>query len=263
METIDEVISKMDKIVFDCQQTASRIGFFAILYRRVTIRIKEGIINKEFEDNARMEKLDIIFAQRFFDAYNLYLEAKQPSKSWFCAFETAEKSGTTILQHLLLGINAHINLDLGIAAVETMKNGNLLDIKNDFDKINIILSELVDGVKSNLSKVSPIFGFLIKFANGKDEVLLNFSIQIARDGAWKFANEYAIAANLDQALNNRDLSILKIGNKIAKPGRRLSVITKFISWTEWKSVPRVMDQLEVISKENMPLQLSFNKLETA
>lgn len=262
MNTIEEVISRMDRIVLDCHQSASRIGFFAVLYRRVTIRIKEGIINKEFEDNERMERLDIIFAQRFFDAYELYLKSDQPSKSWLCAFETAEKSGTTILQHLLLGINAHINLDLGIAAVETMKEGNLIDIKNDFDKINIILSELVDGVKSNLSKVSPIFGFLIKFANGKDEILLNFSIQIARDGAWKFANEYSTAVDFNQSLIDRDLSIQKIGNKIAKPGRRLSMITKFISWTEWKSVPGVMDQLEVIAKENMPNNLT-SKLETA
>ncbi|WP_186756276.1 DUF5995 family protein [Echinicola salinicaeni] len=262
MKTIDEVINEMDRIVNECHQSKSRIGFFAVLYRRVTIRIKDGIVNKEFEDNKRMEKLDIIFAQRFFDAYDLYLKSEQPSKSWLCAFESAEKSGMTILQHLLLGINAHINLDLGIAAVETMKRKNLLDIKNDFDKINIILAELIDGVKSNLSKVSPIFGFLIKFANGKDEILLNFSIQIARDGAWKFANEYSTATNINQSLANRDLSILKIGNKIAKPGKRLSIITKFISWTEWKSVPRVMNQLEVIAKENTPNTLT-PKLETA
>ena len=45
-----------------------------------------------------------------------------------------------ILQHLLLGINAHINLDLGIAAVETSPGNQLAPLKNDFDMINKLLA---------------------------------------------------------------------------------------------------------------------------
>lgn len=256
MDNIDQVIARMDEIVSQCQSSNSRIGYFAVLYRQVTIRIKTGIENSEFEDNPRMEKLDIFFAQRFFDAYDAYKSSEGPTKSWLCAFDTSESGGHMVLQHLLLGINAHINLDLGIATVETMKGQNILEIINDFDKINLILSELVDGVKANLSKVSPVFGFFIQFANGKDEMLLNFSIRLARDGAWKFANNYFMAENRPECLNQRDKAIHNLALKIVSPGRKLSWIAKIISWTEWKSIPNVMEQLEVIAKKSVPSNLS-------
>ncbi|MBD8487648.1 hypothetical protein IFO69_02695 [Echinicola sp. CAU 1574] len=255
MYTIEDVLHKMDEIVLQCKAKKSRIGYFAILYRQVTKRIKEGIENDEFEDNPRMEKLDILFATRFFEAYELHLTSASPTQSWACAFNTSTASGHMILQHLLLGINAHINLDLGIAAVLTMNGQDMLGIKNDFDKINIILASIVDGVKANLSLVSPVFGFLIQFAKGKDEILLDFSIKLARDGAWKFANEYLIALDQDDCLRLRDLSIAKLGQKIAKPGIILNFIARLISLTEWKSVPDVMDQLEGIARKCAPNNL--------
>jgi len=43
-------------------------------------------------------------------------------------------------------MNAHINLDLGIAAVEISRNKNLDDLENVFNKINEIISLLVHEV---------------------------------------------------------------------------------------------------------------------
>ncbi|GGF17265.1 DUF5995 family protein [Echinicola rosea] len=258
MLSIEEVITRMDQIVADCRTQKSRIGYFAILYRQVTKRIKEGIDLGEFEDNARMERLDIIFAKRFFDAYENYLSGVPTSQSWLCAFDTTKKTGKVILQHLLLGINAHINLDLGIATVQTMQGNGLETIKDDFDKINIILASMVDGVKTNLSIISPLFGFLIQLADGKDELLLNFSIQIARDGAWKFAQEYSTTQDIDRCFMIRDQAIHRIGNKIANPGKFFGWIVFVINLTEWKSIPQVMDRLEGIAQTATP-----NNLRTA
>jgi len=36
------------------------------------------------------------------------------------------------MQNLLLGMNAHINLDLGIAAVQTCGGADLIMLKDDF-----------------------------------------------------------------------------------------------------------------------------------
>lgn len=68
MDTTDQVILRMDQIVAECRSKSSRIGYFAILYRQVAIRIKNGILNSEFEVNPRMEKPDVLFAKRFIDA---------------------------------------------------------------------------------------------------------------------------------------------------------------------------------------------------
>ncbi len=242
----------MDEIVDECASTSSRIGYFSILYRQVTQRIKQGILSQEFEDNPRMEKLDVLFAKRFIDAYQEWKSGQKPSESWNLAFEASKSSRHLVLQHLFLGINTHINLDLGIAASETMSGKDLNGIKDDFDQINSILSELVDDVKLSISKVSPIFGWLIPLAKGKDEMLLNFSIQLARDGAWKFAGEYHQASDKVFHTQERDLIISDLANKLINPGTLLSFLIRIIRIAEWKAVPRIMEHLEemAIHKKN-------------
>lgn len=248
MKSIAEVLIRMDEIVSECRSKESRIGYFAVLYRQVTLRIKQGILNREFEDNPRMEKLDILFAKRFIDAYELWLQGKQPTKSWKIAFDASQSNSYLVLQHLFLGINAHINLDLGIAASQTMEGSDLNEIRNDFNKINSILAELVDGVKANISTVSPIFGWLIPLAKEKDEMFLNFSIQLARDGAWKYAGEYHLAPDKKFQIRDRDENISKLAEKLINPGKLLSFLVKIIGFAEWKSVNKTMDQLDVLVK---------------
>ncbi|SNR98860.1 hypothetical protein SAMN06295967_101382 [Belliella buryatensis] len=249
MKTISDVIHRMDQIIAECHQKQSRLGYFAILYRQVTIRVAEGISCGEFEDNARMEVLDVIFAKRFIDAYEAYIVGKPITLSWQKAFVATENSKYIILQHLLLGINAHINLDLGIAAVQTVGSQPLATIKNDFDKINAVLSELVDSVKTNIGKLSPVFNFLIRFAKGRDEILVNFSIQLARDGAWKFAQSYETSDNRTDSINIRDQIIAGLAEGMINPGKRLSRIISLISLTEWRSVSSNMTQLDEVVKK--------------
>jgi hypothetical protein len=249
MHTIDEVIARMDQIVAECKSKSSRIGYFAVLYRQVTIRIKNGILNSEFEDNPRMEKLDVLFAKRFIDAYDAFQSGQNPTASWAHAFGAAKSSKHLVLQHLLLGINSHINLDLGIAAVETVDNSDLALLQNDFNKINAVLAELVDGVKNNIGTISPFFNSIIRFAKGKEEILVNFSIKLARDGAWKFANKYQRAEDKMDALQKRDKSIAFLAKGLTNPGLKLRFWVWLIGLSEWKSVPEIMDQLTKVAKE--------------
>ncbi|MEP0711369.1 DUF5995 family protein [Algoriphagus sp.] len=249
MQTIDDVLVRMDQIVAECKSNQSRIGYFAILYRQVTRRIRVGILAQEFEDNPRMEKLDVLFAGRFIDAYDSWRKAKKPTESWLLAFEASNSSKHLVLQHLFLGINAHINLDLGISAADTMGTEPIAGIQKDFNKINAVLAELVDGVKANISAVSPIFGWLIPLAKGRDEMLLNFSIQLARDGAWKYAGEYYSCDDRATSIQERDANIAKLAKKLINPGKFLLFMVKIVSFAEWKSVSRTMDQLDVVIKK--------------
>src|SRR5947207_2335420 len=117
--TIDEIILELEQIIDHCIKTKNKAGYFAALYHNVTCHVKTGIANGDFEDGARMERLDVIFASRYIDAWHAFNNKTPLSQSWNIAFQQVSKWPTLVLQHLLLGINAHINLDLGIAAVET------------------------------------------------------------------------------------------------------------------------------------------------
>lgn len=245
MSSIREVIQKMDEIVDLCRREQLKAGYFAVLYRFVTIRIKEGIERGEFDDNERMEKLDTIFAQRFFDAFDAYYNnsGQDITHSWNCSFDAAEKSHYVIMQHMLLGINAHINLDLGIAAAETMEGHDLDEIQNDYNKINAVLASLVDSVKSNISRVSLFFGPLIKLTRGRDEMFVNFSIVTARDGAWRFAHRYSRAGDRQLAIKNRDAKIAELAGCLTETGPWLTFLLRVIRLGEFRSLPSNLDRL--------------------
>src|SRR5687768_9151624 len=101
-KTIEEVIDIMDGILEDCRVRESRLGFFASLYRMVTIVVKERCDEGNFfEDNDRMRHLDVVFANRYFDSIEAYRSKGNPTKAWGISFEMAEQRQLLILQHLL------------------------------------------------------------------------------------------------------------------------------------------------------------------
>ena len=243
--TIDEVIDILGDIIATEITENSNLSFFPILYKKVTERIKEGVAQKEFDDNPRMERLDVIFANRYLEAYFTYKEGNKPSISWENAFEAAKNQKLLILQHLLLGINAHINLDLGIAVSETVgSQGDLQSIHDDFNKINAILASMVDGVQQKIGRVSPFFHLLDKVADGKEDLIATFSINIARDEAWIFANDYHDASDTEAVFTKRDVSIGNIALKLSTTKSRiLRWVIRFIRWFESKNIAKVAEVL--------------------
>lgn len=245
-KTIDEVIKALDAIIDETKKQNSPLGYFAALYRKVTLRVKEGIQNGEFQDGQRMEKLDVIFANRYLDAFNQYSNNLETTKSWQIAFDYGNKFWPIVLQHLLLGMNAHINLDLGIAAVETVlkEEQPLGDLEQDFNKINQLLAELVDDVEKELSQIWPALKYLLKFFGKVDDFLINFSMKQAREGAWKFANAYYIATNREQLLTERDVKVAGIASYIMPSSLLLRIIFGLIRLGEKGTVKKKIEILE-------------------
>ena len=118
-KTIDEVIAQINDIIAGAQQEDSRLGYFATLYRNVTVEVKRGIEQGRFEDGARMERLDVNFANRYLTAFMDYRRNQPTPKCWVASFRAASEWLPIVLQQLLIGMNAHINFDLGAAAAIT------------------------------------------------------------------------------------------------------------------------------------------------
>lgn len=246
MTTITDVIDRLTDIINQSKKENSPLGYFAALYRKVTIRVRDGIARGEFADNAQMEKLDILFAKRYIEAYDQWRSSKTPTKSWNLAFLASKRTEPLIIQHLLLGINAHINLDLGITANETIGDKPIESLKSDFDAINNILAEMVDDVQNQIGKVSPLFGILDPITGRSDEYLAKFSMNIARDGAWGFANELYKATREDRErmIADRDFTISVLAEGLASPKSNwINMILKVIRWFETKDVNKVISFL--------------------
>jgi hypothetical protein len=132
----------------------SNIGYFAVLYKRVTIAIRNAIDNGEFEDGARMEKLDVAFARRYFNALNAYFypdDYQGLTLPWEVSFVGDDNDEATMLQHMLTGLNAHITFDLGIVTYEIAPTA-LDSLKNDFDWVNaevLLLKQMLTKLRSS------------------------------------------------------------------------------------------------------------------
>jgi hypothetical protein len=197
--TIDEVIERLGAIVEQSIRDGSRLGYFASLYNRVTITVRDGVRAGRFEDGPRMARLDVVFANRYLDAYDAYQRGEPPSRSWLAAFAAARDPALTVIQHLMLGMNAHIHLDLGIAAARTCPGAAIDGLERDFDAINGVLASLVPTVEGELGQISHRFSLLERAAHGLDRGVVNFSMTRARDDAWRFARNLAALSATQQA----------------------------------------------------------------
>lgn len=222
---IDEVLLHLDRIIAQSRVDASRLGYFALLYREVTAAVKKGIKENYFADGKRMEKLDVVFANRYIAAYEDFQAGRPPSPSWQIAFEAAEENELLILQHLLLGMNAHINLDLGIAAATVAPDEQSIQhLQEDFFRINAILFDMINTMQDRLARMSLVFGWLDKIGGDKDEKLAGFSLRKARDHAWNLANLLAPlpTPHWPPAINTADRASSLLAGVIRKPKGRIT-----------------------------------------
>jgi hypothetical protein len=220
VNTIDEVVEALDGIIARALEERSRIGYFAAVYRKVTTKIAEGIATGFFDDGDRMERLDVAFADRYLAALDGFQTGGTATSSWVTAFEAAASVRPLILQHLLVGINAHINLDLGIAAAATAPGDALPDLRRDFDRINEIIASLIAAVARDIAEVSPWIGLLDRIGGRHDDEIIRFSIEVARTEAWRFAVELAPLAQAHWAgpIGARDARIARLARTILNPG---------------------------------------------
>src|SRR5262249_50866715 len=147
LESIDDVIRALDAIIDWAWTEKSRVGYFAGLYRRVTRAVKTGISNGQFQNGPLLATLDVNFAARYLHAFDQFRAGQQPTRSWQLAFRVASRWYPIVVQQLLAGINAHINLDLGVAAAITAPGEQLPSLQTDFNQINAVLAGEVGTVE--------------------------------------------------------------------------------------------------------------------
>lgn len=219
MKTIEEVLKKLDEIIIWCKENKSPAGYFACTYRIMTAQVLKGIQQKKFEDNPRMALLDLAFAQRYLEAWENYHNDKKCSNSWYIAFEATKNKDLLILQHIFLGINAHINLDLGISAATIMPYRKINPLKKDFENINTVIASINQKVQDSLNKICYPVNFIDKLSNGKDNAVLDFAISRARDTSWATAVISSNSPNFlrESVINIVDYAAAKVATQILNP----------------------------------------------
>jgi hypothetical protein len=185
--TIKDVIDALQSIIDWSIRVESRLGYFAALYKRITIAVATAITQGVFENGPRMEKFDVAFAVRYFDAVNGHFHPGQfprPTRSWQVTFDGAQRPQPIIVQHMFVGVVAHILLDLGIVAREI--SPRLPIFRNDFNTINAVLASQISGVVEDINELSPALADVYAVLQQHQIFVINEAVRNLRDSAWRF-----------------------------------------------------------------------------
>ena len=245
--TIDGVIAELTAIIEREKAEESRLGYFPALYRRVTRAVKAGIAAGRFADGPRMERFDVIFANRYLEAYDDWRDGRAVSQCWQLAFQSAQRTDRIILQHLMAGMNAHINFDLAIAAAEVAPGTAIHSLQGDFMEINRVLSEQVDSVQNSIASVAPMMWLLDSAGGRTEEKIVEFSMSRARDAAWAQA---VLLAGIEGGVRSAaivvaDRAVTAVGRGVMQPpGMFLQAALQFLVWRESSDVRKIIGALE-------------------
>ena len=244
----DTTIDALEQIVSRCSRDGDRVGYFAAMYIAVTRTIAERTDSGAFADSERMEHFVIAFAGRYLRNLDGWANGGAVDGSWRLAFETAARWRPVILQHLLLGMNAHINLDLGVTAAEHAVDGALDAVRADFDAVNDVLGSLVDECQGALGDVSPWLGLADRVGGGGDETIIRFSLVAARRQAWSVATRLAPLGPDDRAaaVAAVDAAAERVGRRVAHPGVAGSAVLLLVRARERATPADVMRRLAAV-----------------
>ena len=256
--TIDQVVSTIETIIEWSIANESRLGYFAALYKRITIAIRKGIADHVFENGPRMERFDVTFASRYFAALNGYFhphDYPSISRCWRVAFEGALLPEPIIIQHMVAGVNAHIDLDLGIAAETIAPGKQLQSLKNDFNTVNKVLARQVSTVVTEIDSLSPVLAAIYTLLMQYEFDLIADGLVIVRDSAWRFAELLAAEPAIlhEATIDVHDLEVAELGHLILHPPGLLSKIAADIAAQESRDIVKNIETLNAIAASPAPM----------
>ncbi|MGV9711251.1 DUF5995 family protein [Gordonia sp. NPDC003424] len=257
--TIDDVVTALDGIIAWAHDAPSRLGYFAAMYKRITLAVKKAIADGVFDDGPRMERLDVAFAARYLDAVNRWFHPDRygsPTRSWRTTFTHAADPDPILVQHMLSGINSHIGLDLGIAAVEVAGRSGLPRMQRDFDAINAVLAGQVGGVVAEINELSPALAEIYQVLQQNQIFVISEAVTAFRDSAWRFATLLAFTPGFARqpVILARDLQVAHQSALIYDPpGFALDVAVEAIAARESRDVAHNITVLDAIAATPAPV----------
>jgi hypothetical protein len=247
--TFAATVDGLGEIIERCSRDDDPAGYFASMYLAVTRTVERRAGDGWFEEPARMERFVCTFAARYLDAHTAWRVGRPVSEAWREAFAATTEWRPIILQHLLLGMNAHINLDLGVSAAELAAPGAITALRADFDAVNDVLGELVDGCQNVLGEVSPWIGLADRIGGRGDEAIIRYSLVAARRHAWEVAVRLSSKSGdaLEAAIARADRDAAAVGQRVRHPGFGASALLLAVRIRERTSPAEVMRRLAAVT----------------
>jgi hypothetical protein len=157
-DSIDGVVAAMQERLDRLSPEQEHRREFLGTYQRTTIAVGKAVRDGVFEDGPWVEDWDVAFANLYLDALEADLGGGRVPRPWRLAFDAPPDLKP--LQHVLLGINAHINYDLPQALLAVISDEEFADPalmdrrRRDHERIDGVLSGRVAAEDDELAAVS-------------------------------------------------------------------------------------------------------------
>jgi len=145
---VADLLLRMERQLAELEASGDPARFFLGTYLRTTRAVARALDGDTFEDPAWVGELDVVFAGLYLDA--LAAHRRDPASApatWRRAF--AADPSLPPEAHVLLGVHAHINVDLPQALVATMPPADFADCdicsqrRRDHGRIDRVLAARV------------------------------------------------------------------------------------------------------------------------
>lgn len=179
METIDRHLPHDDGV-----------AYFNRVYKKVTEEVEDACRVSVFENVDFLTRLDVVFANRYFEAVVQDARGEKVTGAWSPLFEQRDRPHTAPIQFVLAGMNAHINNDLPLSVVDTCRDLALEPHEEspehrDFTVTNSILAAVQANIKGWFA--TGLIASLDKAGGKLDDALSMWSIARGREFAWNQA----------------------------------------------------------------------------
>jgi hypothetical protein len=187
--TIQDVLTRLKAIEEELPRHDG-VRWFNRLYLEMTQEVEE-LPSQHQDAPPFLEKLDVVFANRYFAAYDAAGDGKLPAgypfHAWKPLFEARHEKGIAPVQFALAGMNAHINHDLSIAVVETCEElgREPSDDSPEYKDYNSVNS-MIGAVEKRMKKWM-MTGLLKEFDRvfrPVDDIVAVWDVDAARAAAW-------------------------------------------------------------------------------
>jgi hypothetical protein len=166
------------------------IACFNRMYQDVTEGVKSTIQQGSFTDPAWVTRLDVVFANLYFEAIDAMSAGPAGvPPAWEPLVAARANPGVEPIQFALAGMNAHINYDLPRAVVTTCNELGSAPLDGshhaDYQKVDSLLDAAEQSVRESFepADVQGVDRHLAAVIN----LVANWSITSARDVAWDTA----------------------------------------------------------------------------
>ena len=208
-EEQDPAVRRMQALIAQWEAAADERAIFLSCYLMMTRNMLEAIQRDEFNDTAWVNMLLHRFADYYFEALEAYEQDEREAPAvWQLAHSAARQGNLLALQELLLGVNAHINVDLVLTLLDLLEPEweNLTEEQramrySDHCRVNEVIGSTIDAVQDQvLEPAMPAMDLIDRLLGPLDEKLVSHLISDWRDQVWRNATHLLQTADMEERL---------------------------------------------------------------